>query len=82
MLSLLIIAACVSQLMLLGFVGALFTGVIIWDHDFQQKMEILFWIFTALFGLPCVALAIGLSERVWYRASGAKRMVDDLRKSA
>ena len=75
-------AFCILQVMILSAFGALVTAFLLWEHDFAAKIEILFWIFTALFTLPLLALLFALSERVWYRASGAAKMMDDLKKSA
>ncbi len=66
------------QLMMLSGVGALVTGFMLWSRDFQTKLEILFWIFTGAFALPAVALIILLSEWLWFRLSGAHRMMDEL----
>ncbi len=57
--------------MVLSGFGALVTGFILWDHDFAGKMEILFWIFVGLFSVPTILLTILLSERAWYKVSGA-----------
>lgn len=72
-------AFLILQLMVLSAFGALVTGFLIWNHDFAAKMEILFWVFAALFSLPFMALLVGFSERFWYKASGAERIVDSLR---
>jgi hypothetical protein len=66
------------QLMMLAAVGALVTGIYLWDYDFQKKIELLFWIFASLFFLPAGALCILLSERLWFKLSGARRLMDDL----
>lgn len=71
----------VLQFMVLSFAGALVTGVWLLDLDTQLKLQILFGVFCAGFGLPFLALAIGLSERVWYKASGAQKIVEDLRST-
>lgn len=66
------------QIMVMAFIGALVTGFLIWDQDFQFKMHVLFWIFTGAFILPAIALAVLLSERLWFKLSGAERMMRDL----
>lgn len=68
----------VLQLMMLSLVGALVTAVILWDHDFQAKMEVLFWIFAGTFTVPAFIFAVLMSEFLWYRLSGARRLMDDL----
>ena len=56
------------------------TGFWLWDHEFAAKVEILFWLFTGLFALPTIVLIFALSEPIRYRASGAKKIVEDLEK--
>lgn len=76
-----LLAFFILQFMLLSLVGAIVTGVMLWEQDLKLKLEVLFWFFTAMFSLPVLALSLGLSERVWYRVSGAKKMVDDLQSA-
>jgi hypothetical protein len=71
-------AFLILQLMLLSLVGALVSGFMLWDTDFQFKMQVLFGMFLALFALPFIGLLILFSERLWYKASGAQKMVEDL----
>jgi hypothetical protein len=78
----LLIAVFVLQLMILSFVGAVVAGVWLLDVEPAMKLWILFGIFAGGFTLPALVLAIALSERVWYKASGAEKIVEDLRKSA
>jgi hypothetical protein len=75
-------ALLVSQLMLLALVGAVVTGFLLWDADFEFKMEVLFIIFSLLFAVPAAVLGVLLSGRLWYRLSGAKKMVDDYNRAA
>lgn len=74
-----LLAFLMLQFMVLAAFGAIVAGVMLLDQDFKLKLEILFWFFTAMFTLPALALAIVFSERVWYRYSGAQKMVEDLR---
>lgn len=69
------------HLMMISLVGALVTAVYLWNYDFQAKMEILFWIFAGLFSVPAILLMILLSEWLWFRISGAKRLMDDLSRN-
>ena len=73
-----LLAFFVLQLTMIAGIGALVTGVILWDYDFQTKMQILLGIFLFLFLVPMAALSVLFSESVWYRASGAKKMVDEM----
>jgi uncharacterized membrane protein len=66
------------QLMILSLVGLLVTGVLLSNYDFRVKMEILFCLFAVLFSLPFLVLIIILSERLWFRASGAEKLVQSV----
>ncbi|MGE4130164.1 MAG: hypothetical protein AB7F86_00920 [Bdellovibrionales bacterium] len=66
------------QLMIFSGVGALVTATLLWDHDFNGKIEILFWVFCGLFAIPALAVAILMSERVWFRLSGARRIMNSI----
>jgi hypothetical protein len=74
-------AFLVVQMMMLAFVGAVVCGVMLWDADMHLKLEVLCGVFVAMFALPFVALIILFSESVWFKASGAEKMVDDLRNA-
>lgn len=69
------------QLMMISAVGVLVTGIYLWDHDFQAKIEILFWIFTGTFCVPALIVGILMSEFLWFRMSGAKKLMEDLSKN-
>ena len=71
-------AFLILQAMLLAGFGALVTGFILWDYDYHSKMVILFFIFLGLFVIPLGLLVWLLSERTWYRLSGAAKLVDDI----
>lgn len=73
---------CVLQLMMLSLIGAVVTGFLLWDYDFAAKIEILFWTFTALFSIPALILCVALSEYVWYRLSGARKIVSDFKRAS
>ena len=66
------------QLMLVGFIGSLVVGVFLLPQETETKLWILFGVFFAFFILPLVSLLILFSERVWFRLSGAEKMVSDL----
>lgn len=69
----------ILQLMLLSFVGALVTGLLLWEAEIELKMQILFGVFLSLFALPFLGLVVLFNERLWYKVSGAQKMVEDLR---
>lgn len=74
----LLAAFVVLQLMILSGIGALVTGFFLWDHEFKAKIEILFWIFAGTFTVPAVLLCFLMSEYLWFRLSGARKLMDDL----
>lgn len=73
-----LLAFLVLQLMLLSLVGAVVTGVLLWEADPTLKLQVLFGVSLAVFAIPALGLTIVFSERLWYRLSGAQKMVDDL----
>jgi hypothetical protein len=74
----------VLQTMVLSFFGALIAGFMLWNGEFEFKMELLFGIFLGMLALPAIGLLVLISERVWYKASGAEKMVNEVtdKKSA
>lgn len=78
----LFIGIFVLQIMILSFVGAVVCGVWLLDYDVTMKLWILFGVFSGLFALPALALLIALNERVWYKASGAAKIVEEVRRAA
>jgi hypothetical protein len=72
-------AFLVLQVMIFSGFGALVTGFLLWDYDFAAKIEILFGVFLGLFAFPFIAFLVICSERFWYKASGAERLVESLR---
>jgi hypothetical protein len=79
---LVLVGVLVLQLMMLSAVGALVTGFLLLDYDYEAKMRILFFVFCGMFAVPSVIFMIVFSERMWFKASGAEKMMEDLRKSA
>src|SRR5690606_25698627 len=74
-----LLAFFILQFMILAAFGALITGFMLWDQDQGFKLQILFGIFTGMFALPALVLAIVLSERFWYKYSGAAKLVEEIR---
>ncbi len=65
------------QTIMLAGVGALVSGVMLLDYDLHFKLQILFATFLAIFLIPILLISIALSQRVWYRVSGAEKMVNE-----
>ena len=66
------------QVIVLAGAGAVVTGLWLWDYDPHLKMQIAFGICLGMFLLPVLLLMVGLSQRLWYKYSGAAKMVDEL----
>lgn len=66
------------QTMTLAFAGAVTAGIFLIDADLDARVRILFFTCLALFVVPALALAYVLSARVWFKHSGAAKMVEDL----
>jgi hypothetical protein len=63
------------QLMMIGFVGAIASGVwLIPVEDQATRLWILFGVFSGFFIIPFLALIFIFSEKTWLKISGA----DDL----
>lgn len=73
-------AFLILQCMVMAAFGALITGFMLWDEDPTFKLQILFGIFTAMFALPALALLYILSERKWYKLSGAEKLVEEFQR--
>jgi len=65
------------QTLTLGFV--ILCGALLWMAPWDQQIKIYaaIGLGAILFFAPLTLLMIGLSQRIWYRTSGAKNMVDD-----
>ncbi|MBS1971312.1 MAG: hypothetical protein JSU04_13470 [Bdellovibrionales bacterium] len=68
------------QLMVVGFIGSIVVGVFLIPQDLEVRLWILLGVFGVFFLLPFVILLFIFSERVWYRLSGAEKMVAELRE--
>lgn len=74
-----VIAAIIAlQLLGLGFAMMASASVFLSPWDLETKLWVIFGIGAGLFTLPFLVLAIIFSERLWYKVSGAERMVDEL----
>lgn len=59
------------QVMILGFVGAIMSGIwLIPIDDPQIRLWIIFGVFAALFVIPAFSLMMFFSEKHWYQISG------------
>ena len=66
------------QLMIIGFVGAIISGVLLNPNiDMQSKLWILFSLFLLIFFIPCLGLILFFSERTWLKISGAEKLLTE-----
>lgn len=64
------------QMMVLGFAGALVSGIwLLPIEDNQTRLWLLFSASAAFFLIPLLLICVFLSEKNWYKASGAKEMM-------
>lgn len=75
-------AFLIVQLMLISFVGTVVCAVWLWDTDLQLKLQVLCGIFATLFTLPFIGLLVLFNERLWYQASGAQKMVENIQRKS
>lgn len=73
-----IAALIILQLIGVGFAIMVAAGMFLLPLEFVQKMWILFGIGSVMFFVPVIALCYLLSQKLWYKASGAEQMVNDL----
>lgn len=66
------------QMMILAGFGAIVAGFLLLDYDFERKLQILLIVFSTLFALPFLGLLCLFNQRLWYRVSGAQKMMNDL----
>lgn len=69
---------CILQLMIFGFLGAVVTSIWLLPHDVNTKLYFLLSFFAVIFILPFVALCFALSERLWFRLSGAEKILKEI----
>lgn len=64
------------QLMMIGFVGLVASGVWLLPlEDQSQRLWILFTVFAAFFIIPLVALFVMFNEKNWLKLSGAENLL-------
>jgi hypothetical protein len=68
----------ILHLFVFSFLGSVITGILILPMDYEDKIKILFYVLFGIFILILVALKILLSEKTWFKASGAEKMLEDL----
>jgi len=65
------------QLMVLGLVGTLVAVVALWPGlELELRLEIFAGVSLVLFLAPLFCFGILLSDRAWYRASGAANLIE------
>lgn len=77
MLIVVLLASFAFHLFLLSAIGAVITGVLLLNKDSNAGLEILFGAFAGIFFAGLVGATILLSSRLWFKASGAKSMMEE-----
>jgi hypothetical protein len=67
----------ILQTMVLGFLGAVITGIWLLPYELETKLYVLLGTFGFLFLLPAIGLMFVFSERLWFEASGAKKLMEE-----
>ncbi|MGK2913029.1 MAG: hypothetical protein ACSLE5_00975 [Porticoccaceae bacterium] len=67
--------------LIIGFFGSSVVIVFLATEDPRTRLWALLAIFVAAFLVPLVAIAYLLSERVWFKLSGAEKQVDSVCES-
>ena len=70
-----ILIICFLQLMIFGFLGLVLTVIWILPADLNTKIYILLGFFSFIFFVPLMAVCFFLSERLWFRKSGAENFI-------
>ncbi len=66
------------QMMIFGMIGMIVFGVWLWPtQDLELKLWVLFGISSFLFLLPVAGLLFAFSDRVWFKLSGAQKLVSN-----
>jgi len=73
-----VLVFCFIQLMVLGFLGAVITAIWLLPQDTNTKLFVLLGFFAFLFIIPFIALCFMLSERLWFRFSGAEKLIKEV----
>lgn len=73
-----LIVFCILQFMVFGFLGLVVTSIWLLPQDTDAKLFILLGFFAFIFFVPFIVLCYILSERVWFRISGAEKLLKDV----
>lgn len=73
-----ILVFCFLQIMIFSFFGLSITAIwLLPTQDLNTKLYILLGFFGFLFVVPALGFVYLLSERFWFRLSGAEQMLKD-----
>lgn len=73
-----VLTFCFLQLMILGFLGTVVTAIWLSPQDTTTKLYILLSFFAFLFFVPFIVLCVVFSQRVWFRVSGAEKLLKEI----
>lgn len=77
-----ILATVFMHLFLMACVGLIVTSILLYKEDMHSGLQMLFYGFGAAVALFLFVGTLLLSQSLWYRFSGAKKLVQDLEKEA
>jgi hypothetical protein len=77
-----LLATVAIHIFLMATVGLIVTSVLLFKPDSVSALEILFFGFAGTVGLFLLATGYLLSQGLWYRFSGAQKLVQDIEKEA
>jgi hypothetical protein len=66
----------VLQLMVMGFIGCIVSGVLLIPINTETKLWIFFGLSAAFFVIPLAFLLFVFSEKLWFKMSGAQEIVN------
>ncbi|AZZ38137.1 hypothetical protein CIK05_15450 [Bdellovibrio sp. qaytius] len=69
---------CFLQLMIFGFLGTVATAIWLMPQDTNTKLYYLLGFFAFIFTVPFVALCFIFSEKLWFRISGAEKLLKEV----
>lgn len=74
----LLLLSVLIQMMVIGLIGSIIGGVMLLPTiDPMYRNWILLGVFGALFFVPFIIFLIAFSERLWFKVSGAEKLLNE-----
>lgn len=77
-----IVATLVLHVLVISLIGMMVTGTLLLATDWREALWLLFAGFTLLSTFMILGTWFLFSQRLWYRMSGAKEMVENLKNDS